>query len=97
MARRLDPMGSLVGPRIRERRTDREMSQAELADATGINRPNISRLERGCNSPSLGVLDRLATALDTTIMDLVAPIDGAKRMDPPDPGLTVDLPGEEEE
>lgn len=40
------------------------MSQKELADATGIDQSDISRIERGVSNPSINTLDRLAKAMN---------------------------------
>lgn len=39
------------------------MTQAQLAESTGINQANISRLENGTANPSLSTLKRLAAGL----------------------------------
>ncbi len=48
---------------IRDIRTRRGMSQAQLADAMGVLRTNISRVECGHSYISLGYLLRLADGL----------------------------------
>lgn len=44
-------------------RTEQGLTQEELADKTGIQRSNISRLESGNYNPSLDFLARLAQGL----------------------------------
>ena len=39
------------------------MTQKQLADATGINQADISKLERGNANPSLRTLQRLAAGM----------------------------------
>ena len=39
------------------------ISQVELASKTGINQSDISKLERGIGNPSVGTLNRLASAM----------------------------------
>jgi predicted transcriptional regulator len=46
-----------------EARTERGLTQKELAERTGIRQPNISRLERGQCSPTLDTLSALARGL----------------------------------
>ena len=89
------PIGVLVGERVRYRRHQRGISVLRLAELTGIARPNIHRLERGSVAPSLATLDRVADALGTTIMDLVAPVDGCRRITPPNRDFEVTLEEEE--
>jgi transcriptional regulator with XRE-family HTH domain len=42
------------------------LTQAELAARVGTKQPAIARLETGTSEPSLGMLKRLAKALDVT-------------------------------
>ncbi len=44
-------------------REEQNLSQQELADRTGINRSDISRIEHGNANPSLKTIKRLADAL----------------------------------
>lgn len=46
-----------------EGREKKHLTQAELAQATGINQANISRLENGTANPSLRTLKRLAAGM----------------------------------
>lgn len=48
---------------LKRQRRMKGMTQQEVAEAAGIMRPNISRLEAGRNVPSLDVLIRYAEAL----------------------------------
>ena len=45
----------------------RNMSQRDLADATGIKQPMINRLERAAQSPTVPTLFRLVRALGATV------------------------------
>lgn len=47
------------------------MSQEELAHRAGIDRTYISSLERSVYSASIDVVDRLASALDVEVADLL--------------------------
>ena len=61
-----------LGDRIRQRRDDTGLSAAELARRAGISKGYLSEIESGNTvRPSADVLDRLATALGTTIADLL--------------------------
>lgn len=46
-----------------EARSERGMTQAQLAEATGMNQRAISRLEMGGTNPTLKTLSRLAKGL----------------------------------
>ena len=48
---------------IVESRLERNMSQQELADLTGIDRADISKLENGNANPSLLTIKRIAAGL----------------------------------
>lgn len=67
-----EEMARHVAGRVRAQRETRQLTQQQLADLTGIRRPNIARLERGVHAASLETLERLAAALETTVVELVA-------------------------
>jgi ribosome-binding protein aMBF1 (putative translation factor) len=48
---------------IVDARCAQNMTQAELAQRTGIKQPNISRIENGTTSPTLSTLEALAEGL----------------------------------
>jgi transcriptional regulator with XRE-family HTH domain len=50
------------------------ISQEELGARTGMHRTEVSLLERGGREPRLGVLLKLAAALETTVEALCAGI-----------------------
>jgi DNA-binding XRE family transcriptional regulator len=60
----------VIGQRIAELRKEQGMSQAELADKCGMQRPHIARVESGRYGITLDVLARIANALGRTV-DLV--------------------------
>lgn len=65
--RRLDPSTATLGKHERlGSRRGRAVSQEELAEAIGVTREWYACLESGAKRPSLPVLDRLATALNTS-------------------------------
>lgn len=43
------------------------LTQAELAERTGIDQADISRIERGSTSPTARTLQRIAEALDADL------------------------------
>lgn len=51
------------GRNLRHQRTQRQLSQEELADMSGLHRTYISGLERGVRNPSIVIVGRLAVAL----------------------------------
>lgn len=60
-----------IGARVRTLREAAELSQAALAERTGIQRPNISRIEGGQHVPSLDTLERIARAFGTPVTELI--------------------------
>jgi transcriptional regulator with XRE-family HTH domain len=64
--------------RLKELRTVRAFSQQELADAAGVGRNTISRIERGETGAHGRTLRRLARALRVDVAELVqtGPADG---------------------
>ncbi len=60
-----------VGPRIKALRRLKQMTVEELANAVGVNKAHVSRLERSLKTPSIGMLAKLATSLGTSIGNLV--------------------------
>lgn len=60
-----------LGTRIRAERRARGLSIERLAELSGISRSMVSEVERGAKTPTVLVLDRLATALGTSIARLL--------------------------
>ncbi|WP_198152974.1 helix-turn-helix transcriptional regulator [Pseudofrankia sp. DC12] len=62
-----------LGAFIRQARLARQLSGAQLARRAGVHPSNISRIESGeTASPTPGLLQRLARALDVDQADLLA-------------------------
>jgi transcriptional regulator with XRE-family HTH domain len=47
------------------------MTQEELADAVGMMRNNISRIEAAKHRPTLDTLERIAKALKVSVAELI--------------------------
>ena len=58
---------SKIGMRIRAARKERKMTQEEVAQACGCSNNHLSAVESGVNKPSLELIIRLATVLDSSI------------------------------
>lgn len=56
-----------IGNKIREIRKQKKISQVELADITGLNQTQISRIENGTYSCSIDALCHIAEHLDMTV------------------------------
>lgn len=52
---------------IMEARISQNLTQKELAERTGINQADISKLENGTRNPSLKLLKRLADGMGMTL------------------------------
>jgi len=60
-----------LGARIRQERGRRRLSLNDLAAKAGVSRSMLSAVERGTKAPTVLVLDRIATGLDTSIARLL--------------------------
>ena len=56
-----------------EARISQNMTQKELAERTGINQADISKLENGTRNPSLKLLKRLADGMDMNLSLVFTP------------------------
>jgi putative transcriptional regulator len=72
VTRKLDIVKNVV----RERRTERSLSQADLAEALGVSRQTVNAIETGRYLPSLPLAFDLAAFFDTTIEQLFDPTEG---------------------
>ena len=52
----------LIGQRLRDIREMKNLGQDDIEKATGLVRPYISRVENGHTIPSVGTLQKWATA-----------------------------------
>ncbi len=59
------------GARLKRLRERRGLTQQQLADAVGVARVTIGRVEIGSARPSLDLLERLARALRVKVSRLV--------------------------
>jgi len=59
------------GNSLADLRKQQELSQAELADITGVSRPYLSEIERGvAQDVSLRIARKIATALDCSLDEI---------------------------
>ena len=68
-----------LGERVRRLRTERALSQSELAVAAGVTKLTISRIERDIKFPHPKTLRNLAEALGVRPVDLADPDEVIKR------------------
>ena len=69
-----------LGARIKELRGRLEISQEELASRAGLHWTYLSDLERGRQTPTLDLLNRLARALGVTLAEFFSPLDQPYRV-----------------
>ncbi|MER5276528.1 helix-turn-helix domain-containing protein [Streptomyces sp. NPDC002809] len=70
-----------VGPGIRRRRRALELTLAEVARRAGLSVPFLSQIENGRSRPSMGSLQRIADALDTTAVQLLSTAEAPRPVD----------------
>ena len=56
---------------IVDARTSQNLTQKELAERTGINQADISKLENGTRNPSVNLLKRLADGMECTSQQIL--------------------------
>ena len=59
-----------LGMRIKYLRTQKHLSQEDLALDANVNKNYISDLERGTRNPTVKILERIARALDISLSEL---------------------------
>lgn len=60
----------MIENRIKDYRSDRGMTQTELAKLVGVRRETIYNLENGKYNPSLSLAWKIAEVFETTIEDV---------------------------
>ncbi|HXX22397.1 MAG TPA: helix-turn-helix domain-containing protein [Terriglobia bacterium] len=74
----------LIGTRLRQLREQKQLSQGDIEERTGLLRCYVSRVENGHTVPSLETLERFAGVLDVPLYQLFFSGEEA----PPTPSLT---------
>jgi transcriptional regulator with XRE-family HTH domain len=88
----VDAAAARLGARVRDLRHARGLTLVQLAEACELSHPFLSQCERGRASFSLASLRRIAVALGTSPVELVAAAEGAGSA--PVPALEVRRRGE---
>lgn len=63
-----------IGSAIRAWRQAKRLTQTDIRNRAGISRSYLSRIESGRMIPSLATMEKLATALELTIAELLQPV-----------------------
>ena len=64
------PLIEAFGNRIRQLRTERNLSQEQLAELTGFHRTYIGMIERGERNPSLSNVGVFASTFEISLSEL---------------------------
>lgn len=67
-------MRRLVGSNVRELRLEKNLTQEQFAELSGLSQQYISGLERGLRNPTVVTLYEIATALNVQPIDLLKPV-----------------------
>ncbi len=59
-----------LGSKIKHHRTNRQLSQAALAEACGLQKANLSRIESGKTNITMLTLVSIAHGLNVTVVEL---------------------------
>ena len=68
----MDDVATRLGRNVRTLREARAMTQAQMAKLADVPRATWANLESGAANPTLAVLDRVASAFQVTIEELIA-------------------------
>ena len=79
---------TLLSTTVSEKRKAKKLTQAQLAEQTGINRSMIGRIENGEYMPSIEQLEQLGEVLEFEVTDLF--VGTAKEEEKPSAHVTVD-------
>jgi transcriptional regulator with XRE-family HTH domain len=74
MAKRAQPtrtLAEVVRQEIKRRRAELELTQEQLCAKAGLSLDAVSRIESGSRVPRLDTLERLATALELSVGELL--------------------------
>jgi transcriptional regulator with XRE-family HTH domain len=70
----VDDLRPAFGQRLRDLRKKLDLSQEEVAHRARVHATYLSDLERGMQTPTLDVVNRLAVALKVTLAELFQPL-----------------------
>ena len=71
----MHPLQRRFGTTLRRRREAAGLSQEALAERAGLHRNYVGLLERGQRMPTILVVQRLASALKTTMVGLLGDVE----------------------
>lgn len=62
----------VLGMDIRKRRSEKNFTQEDLSQHSGVSKISITNIERGITGTTLKTLMKLASALDTTAQEMLS-------------------------
>lgn len=68
-----DAVLATFGMALKNARLSAGLTQEALSDLSGLDRTYVSGAERGLRNPTLATLNRLASALNLTVSELLSP------------------------
>ena len=80
------PLLRVIGARVRQMRANAALTRRELSEKSNVSPRHLAQLESGRGNVSIALLNRVALALDTSVVDLLTPgnlenMDLAKRFE----------------
>ena len=66
----MKPLNKKIGEKLKKIRTQKGMSQGDIAKKLGVHRSYISGIERGIRNPTVKNIERLADALGVDVSAL---------------------------
>ena len=60
-----------IGLKIKLERAKRKLTQEKLAELADLSKTHVGDIERGTTIPTIETLNRIANALDITLVELV--------------------------
>ena len=67
----MNALSKQFGKKVRQIRLDKGLSQGDIARRLKLHRSYISGIERGVRNPSLGVVEKIAKALNVSVDNLL--------------------------
>lgn len=67
----MKPLNEIFGLQVRRYRKKKGISQEELASLSELHRTYIGAIERGERNVSLNNVEKIASSLDATVIDLL--------------------------
>lgn len=77
----MNTLQAKFGQVIRRRRLAMDLGQEALADKATLHRTHVSLIERGLRMPTLGVVKKLADALETSMASLMQELEGPEEVE----------------